>query len=97
MLVRMKAASAAHHGMQRLRRKTRRDLLATLRRQSRLVASGFFRREAAPELFDLGMTAKDRRGMSLRFGGIVFPLKHGWHVYVADPETGEMLVAGGLW
>jgi len=92
-----KAANAACREVQRQHREVRRDLLATLRRQSRLIGYGTFRREVAPELYDLATMAIGRRGMSLRFGGIVFPLRHGWHVYVGDPETGETLViAGGL-
>lgn len=76
----------------------RRRLLETIRLQSRLIGMGFFRRDTAPELFDLAMAAKERRGRSMTFEGIRFPLKHGWHVYVCDPETGETLAAaGGIW
>lgn len=75
----------------------RRRLIETVRWQSRQIGRGFFTRTAAPELFDLAIAAKDRRGRSLVFQGVRFPLKHGWHVYVCDPETGETLVgAGGI-
>lgn len=88
-----RAATAAARELARLRRAAQRRLLATLRRQSRLIDRGFFRRETAPDLFDLAMTAKDRRGKSVRFGGMVFPLKHGWSTYVCDPQTGDVLVS----
>ena len=75
----------------------RRRLIEIVRRQSRLIGTGLFSRTAAPELFDLAIAAKYQRGRSLLFRGIRFPLKHGWHVYVCDPETGETLVgAGGI-
>lgn len=88
-----RAAAVVQREIARQRRQFCRTLLATLRQQSRLIDRGFFRRETAPELFDLAMTAKDRRGKSVRFGGMVFPLSHGWSVYVHDPETGRVLVS----
>lgn len=75
----------------------RRCLLEIVRRQSRQLGHGFFARTAAPELFDLAIAAKGRRGGWLVFQGVRFPLKHGLHVYVCDPDTGETLVgAGGI-
>lgn len=75
----------------------RRRLLEIIRWQAQQLGHGFFTREVAPELFDLAIAAKYRRGRSLVFQGVRFPLKHGWHVYVCDPDTGETLVgAGGL-
>lgn len=88
-----RAATAAARELTRLRQALQKDLLTVLRRQSRLIGYGFFRREAAPELYDLAMAAKDRRGRSVSFGGIVFPLSHGWSTYVLDPETGDVLVS----
>ncbi len=76
---------------ERMARKRR--LLATLRRQAHSIGHGFFSRETAPELFDLATTAKYRRGKFVRFGGMKFPLQHGWSVYVADPQTGDVLVS----
>jgi hypothetical protein len=93
-----KAASAAYRKLVRQRRQVSRNLLETLRRQSRQIDYGFFRRETAPELYDLAMTAKDRRGKSLKFGGLVFPLSYGWATRVHDPVTDEVLVTvSGLW
>lgn len=75
----------------------RRRLLEILRWQARNLSHGFFTRDTAPELFDLGIAAKDKRGRSMVFRGIRFPLKHGLVVSVRDPQTGEALVgAGGI-
>lgn len=68
-----------------------RRLLDTLRLQKSRIRYGFFRREAAPELFDLGLAAAAARGRTVRFGGVRFELRFGWWKYVIDPETGETL------
>lgn len=68
-----------------------RRLLDTLRQQKARIQYGYFRREAAPELYDLGLAAAASPWRTVRYGGIRFELRFGWWRYVIDPETGETL------
>lgn len=77
---------------------TQQRLLNTLRRQKAQIRYGYFRREAAPELYDLALAAAAARGRTVRYGGIRFELRFGWWRYVCDPVTDEILTAadGGI-
>lgn len=76
----------------------RKRLLSALRSESRARwCSGYSMDENTP-LVELARAAAYSTKRFVTWGGIRFPLRHGWYLTIIDPETGAPLIStkGGV-